>query len=67
MAVAVQREGKCPRNVWDELGIMGMDEQGKRAGSLRPSASLVKGDGQPSDVYMRDSGFYCASPFMGPC
>jgi hypothetical protein len=25
-----------------------------RAGSLRPSASLVKGDGQPSKVYTKD-------------
>jgi hypothetical protein len=39
----------------------------KRAGSLRPSASLVKGDGQPSNVYMRDQGvFTLCIPLHGP-
>src|SRR5829696_5982511 len=34
----------------------------KRAGSLRPSASLVKGDGQPSDVSKRDFRGFTVHP-----
>lgn len=34
----------------------------RRAGDLRPSASLVKGDGQPSNVSMRDSGVFTVHP-----
>jgi hypothetical protein len=33
-----------------------------RAGSLRPSDSLVKGDGQPSDVSKRDLGVFTVHP-----
>src|SRR5918995_146533 len=34
----------------------------RRAGEIRPSASLVKGDGQPSNVSMRDSGVFTVHP-----
>src|SRR5918993_1444017 len=34
----------------------------KWAGSLRPSAGLVKGDGQPSNVSMRASGVITVHP-----